>query len=240
MYTMPVDEMLFFFRRAWPIRTDDGNIRMSVELMPQAKQTFREVLWASQLNHALVPPLYDLLGNGVTALVPQPIPGETELCMIIADGKDNPFPFVGQLQSSGRKYTCDEFPPASWIEGGVGLGGDGLPGTTYCTPLAFKCDDDTNARGSEQNWQGFVHSFLGAHLEARLGVDGATWDVNNPIAFRFHYEDQVPDVQWAARIAMDRESETDTRKEVNPDTPFQRRSKMNATRSVIWIKHTVP
>lgn len=25
---------------------------------------------------------------------------------------------------SGRQYTCDEFPPASWVEGGVGLGGE--------------------------------------------------------------------------------------------------------------------
>jgi chitinase len=57
----------------------------------------------------VVPPLYYLNGIGVTALVPRSIPGETELRMIIADGKDDPRPFVGQLQSSGRKYTCDEF-----------------------------------------------------------------------------------------------------------------------------------
>jgi chitinase len=119
----------------------------------------------------VVPPLYYLNGIGVTVLVPRSIPGETELRMIIADGKDDPRPFVGQLQSSGRKYTCDEFPPASWIEGGVGLGGAGLPGTTYCAPWAFKCGDDTDARGSEQTWQGFIHGFLGGHLEAQLVIE---------------------------------------------------------------------
>lgn len=101
----------------------------------------------------VVPPLYDQLGVGVTAVVPQPVPGHTELTMVIADGKDNPIPGVGQLQSSGCKYSCDEFPPASWIEGGVGIMGSGnnLPGTTYCAPWAYKCDDETDARGSGQN-----------------------------------------------------------------------------------------
>jgi len=181
----------------------------------------------------VVPPLYNLAGVGVTAIVPQPIPGETDLRQIIADGKDNPAPFVGQLQSSGRKYTCDEFPPASWIEGGVGIAGSGLAGTTYCAPWAFKCNDDTDARGSEQNWQGFIHGFLGAHLEARLVNNGVRFTVDNPVAFRFHWEVQSPDVTWAARINMDREHETDTLKEVNPGTPFQRRDKKDASRSVI-------
>ena len=180
----------------------------------------------------VVPPLYDLSGNGVTDIVPQPIPGKTSLSMVIADGRDSRF--TGQLQSSGRKYTCDEFPPASWIEGGVGIAGTAYSrqATTYCAPWAFKCDDDTDARGSEQNWQGWIHGFLGAHLEARLVADGASYDFDTPIAFRFHYEDQSPDVTWAARIAMDREAETDTRKEINPGTPFQRRSKTGGIRLV--------
>lgn len=25
------------------------------------------------------------------------------------------------LERSGRMYSCDEFPPASWVEGGVGM-----------------------------------------------------------------------------------------------------------------------
>lgn len=82
----------------------------------------------------VVPPLYNQAGVEVTAIVPQPIPSETDRRQIIADRKDNPLPFVGQLQSSGRKYTCDEFPLASWIEGGVGIAGSGLAGTTYCAP----------------------------------------------------------------------------------------------------------
>lgn len=71
------------------------------------------------------------------------------------------------------------------------------------------------------------------HLEARTSTDDATPDVDQLIAFRFHYEDQDPDVAWAARIAMDGEAETGTLRQVTPSTPFQRRSKINATRAVI-------
>lgn len=45
--------------------------------------------------------------------------------MRIADGRDNPA--VGALQESGRIYSCDEFPPASWVEGGVGTPGQNNP-----------------------------------------------------------------------------------------------------------------
>lgn len=183
----------------------------------------------------VVPPLYDLNGNGVTALVTQPIPGAAVLHMIIADGKDDPRPFVGQLQSSGRMYSCDEFPPASWIEGGVGLGATAQSGTTYCAPWAYKCDDETDARGSEQNWQGFIHGFLGAHLEARLSADGKDfgrdYGEDNPIAFRFRYELLSPDVTWAARVVMDSGDTAYDR--ITPGTPFQRRSPSSGTRPVI-------
>jgi chitinase len=105
------------------------------------------------------------------------------LHQIIADGRDNPT--VGQLQSSGRMYSCDEFPPASFIEGGIGLQGqEGLPGTTMCAPIALKCDDEHDARGSEQNWQGFIHGYLGAHLEAGVVADNKDPTVNTPIVFR--------------------------------------------------------
>lgn len=178
----------------------------------------------------VVPPLYDLNGNGVTAIVPQPIPGKTSLSMVIADGRDNPT--AGQLQSSGRKYTCDEFPPASWIEGGVGIVGttDARAATTYCAPWAFKCDSETDARGSEQNWQGWIHGFLGGHLEARLVADDVDYDYNTPIAFRFRYADESPTVTWAARIAMS--GGANILSEINPGTPFQRRSKIGMDRLV--------
>ncbi|KAF9696769.1 hypothetical protein EKO04_005748 [Ascochyta lentis] len=126
-------------------RENRGNQRRSRMCPSTWKGTILNPRCPEPNQPRVVPPLYNLAGIGVTAIVPQPIPGETDLRQIIADGKDNPVPFVGQLQSSGRKYTCDEFPPASWIEGGVGLAGSGLAGTTYCAPWAFKCDDDTGA-----------------------------------------------------------------------------------------------
>ena len=53
MASMPWSETLLFFQRAWPFRTDDGNIEMEVELMPHAKHTeYREILWAQQLKKA--------------------------------------------------------------------------------------------------------------------------------------------------------------------------------------------
>lgn len=74
----------------------------------------------------VVPPLYDANGLGVTALKNpplNPLTGAFELR--IADGRDNPT--VGALQESGRIYSCDEFPPATWIEGGVGTPGQNNP-----------------------------------------------------------------------------------------------------------------
>jgi hypothetical protein len=60
-------------------------------------------------------------------------------------------------QRSGRRYSCDEFPPASWVEGGVGMQGydidegAGQPGLTICAPIAFKCGGQRGI-SSEQNW----------------------------------------------------------------------------------------
>ncbi|PVI00005.1 glycoside hydrolase family 18 protein [Periconia macrospinosa] len=148
----------------------------------------------------VVPPLYDMNGVGVTALIPQT---GTELLQIIADGKDNPIPGVGQLQPSGRMYTCDEFPPASWIEGGIGLGLNGVAGTTYCAPMARRCDNEHDPRGSEQNWQGFIHGILGAHLEAQLGNADMDYNYNTPVAFRFSWITD-PNEVWAAQVSSDR------------------------------------
>lgn len=46
------------------------------------------------------------------------------------------------LKPSKIRYTCDEFPPASWVEGGNGVAAD-QPGQTRCA--AMKCQAKTKA-----------------------------------------------------------------------------------------------
>jgi hypothetical protein len=75
-----------------------------------------------------VPPLYDIWGGVVMAIIPQPIPGKISLSMVIADRCETEF--AGQLQPSGRKYICDEFPPASWTA-------NSRQAIEYCAPRAF-------------------------------------------------------------------------------------------------------
>ncbi|KAK4103745.1 glycoside hydrolase family 55 protein [Parathielavia hyrcaniae] len=54
----------------------------------------------------------------------------------------------GQItRHSQLRYSCDEFPPATWVEGGNGWDGK-TPSNTFCAGIA------------EQNWQGRAHDAL--------------------------------------------------------------------------------
>ena len=137
-----------------------------------------------------VPPLYNTNEVGETAMAPQP-PMAIEVDLMITYGKDSRF--AGAFQPSGCRYSGDESPPASWVEGSIGYTGDGnVPEgnrgarTTYRAPIGAQCDE-YNVRGSEQNWQGFVRSFLGRQLE--LQVEDADMPVDKDTGFssRFFY-----------------------------------------------------
>ncbi|KAH9211057.1 hypothetical protein DL95DRAFT_465264 [Leptodontidium sp. 2 PMI_412] len=83
---------------------------------------------------------------------------------------------IGTAESSGLAYTCDEFPPASWIEGGSGVPGAISHANTFCAPQGVSCSSKLwkanrdNYHGiaanpypttrSEQNWQAAGHSYL--------------------------------------------------------------------------------
>lgn len=103
----------------------------------------------------------------------------------------------GQYQRSGLQYSCDEFPPAAWVEGGSGtLGqnvqpeGDGGPVQTYCAAIRICIKGQGLA--SEQNWQGNLHAKLSDELKSQYSTatgaapgDGDTASfsirlVNNP------------------------------------------------------------
>ncbi|OHF02987.1 hypothetical protein CORC01_01745 [Colletotrichum orchidophilum] len=56
---------------------------------------------------------------------------------------------------SGLRYSCDEFPPASWVEGGSGINGGGDVALTRCAPIG-----ECMGVAGEQNWQGLIHNQL--------------------------------------------------------------------------------
>ncbi|KAH9845616.1 glycoside hydrolase family 55 protein [Teratosphaeria destructans] len=62
------------------------------------------------------------------------------------------------VQYSGLRYTCDEFPPATWVEGGAGENNDSFA-ETRCA--AFRC---MAGYKGEQNWQALAHSGLRREL----------------------------------------------------------------------------
>jgi chitinase len=200
--------------------TSRGQVRRNRICPPTWKGTLLNPRCPQQGQPRVVPPLWDeFTGLPVTGLAPQLDPNDVHL--VIADGRDNPL--YGVNQPSGRIYSCDEFPPASWIEGGVGFNGQ-TPGTTYCAPIAMRCDGEHDARGSEQNWQGFVHGYLGAELEVQARTSypqNGQVSVHPPVAFQFV---ATPDAQdtWAARVVWDGVGRRNWQA-VTPGTPFVRR-----------------
>ncbi|OQE37228.1 hypothetical protein PENCOP_c010G08407 [Penicillium coprophilum] len=106
---------------------------------------------------------------------------------------------------SGMRYTCDEFPAASWIEGGV----NNLPPYTsvYCAPKAVSCESDTWANvqaqygpgvypntQSEQDWQARAHALLGNYAKAR-----SQWQ--DPV-MKFHFTTTALGAASAATAAQ--------------------------------------
>lgn len=71
----------------------------------------------------------------------------------------------GQIaQRSKVRYTCDEFPAASWVEGGNGMSGD-KESATKCA--GFRCGGTKGENiKAEQNWQGWVHGKLRNELHS--------------------------------------------------------------------------
>lgn len=84
-----------------------------------------------------------------------------------------PLQVGNSITTSGVYYTCDEFPAASWIEGGDGRGvvGNGRQGGASSTRCAgFRCRRGIKA---EQNWQASAHALLRYELFRVIGVKGA-------------------------------------------------------------------
>ncbi|KAL2020090.1 hypothetical protein VTK56DRAFT_8894 [Thermocarpiscus australiensis] len=63
-----------------------------------------------------------------------------------------------QWRALNAAMTCDEFPAATWIEGGAGPGRSAT--TTYCAPAGSSCDSSQSTLWSDQDWQGQIHGHL--------------------------------------------------------------------------------
>ncbi|KAH7027557.1 pectate lyase superfamily protein-domain-containing protein [Microdochium trichocladiopsis] len=96
------------------------------------------------------------------------------------------------IHLSNMSYTCDEFPPATWVEGGSG---SSLNSAAETRCAAMGCG---RAR-AEQNWQASAHSQLRGklhkHAKDLSGYDGG----ESIVLFQFRYSNNGPDGA-AARI----------------------------------------
>ncbi|KAI1810628.1 pectate lyase superfamily protein-domain-containing protein [Poronia punctata] len=104
------------------------------------------------------------------------------------------------FEYSNIRYTCDEFPPATWVEGGDGASG-GSPSNTRCAALSCSTIGATVPIKAEQNWQGLSHGLLRqALVEAVLNKPGYV-PSQSIVLFRFMPENDGAD-GVAARIAV--------------------------------------
>ncbi|RDA88218.1 hypothetical protein CP532_0368 [Ophiocordyceps camponoti-leonardi (nom. inval.)] len=74
--------------------------------------------------------------------------------------------FGNLIKPSHVRYSCDEFPPATWVEGGNGLGvpGNGVNGgRSFTRCAAIRCGGVKVK--AEQNWQGLAHGALRRKLK---------------------------------------------------------------------------
>ncbi|RDA91604.1 hypothetical protein CP533_4653 [Ophiocordyceps camponoti-saundersi (nom. inval.)] len=69
------------------------------------------------------------------------------------------------IEHSRVRYSCDEFPPATWVEGGNGFGvpgnsENGGPSYTRCAAIQCARGDNGVKVKAEQNWQALSHQLL--------------------------------------------------------------------------------
>ena len=96
------------------------------------------------------------------------------------------------IEYSRLRYSCDEFPPATWVEGGSGVGvlGNGAnPGDAITRCAAMRCGAGAK---SEQDWQATAHLLLRYELMRRTTLQEEVapgkfpnYNRNSVIFFRF-------------------------------------------------------
>ncbi|KAK0657902.1 hypothetical protein B0T16DRAFT_69721 [Cercophora newfieldiana] len=93
------------------------------------------------------------------------------------------------IRASGIIYTCEEFPAASWVEGGNGPNRN-TPANTRCVPMT--CSNCPRFTKAEQNWQSQLHAAVARKLKAAFAKQTQhAWENKHTIAlFKFS---RVPD-----------------------------------------------
>ncbi|KAK1638756.1 pectate lyase superfamily protein-domain-containing protein [Colletotrichum phormii] len=90
------------------------------------------------------------------------------------------------IKRSGMRYTCDEFPPATWVEGGSGWANN-QPANTRCAghacfdPLAPVVNGKRVSVKAEQDWQARTHKTLRDVLLERAAVHNREFDWHDPL-----------------------------------------------------------
>ncbi|KAM3501681.1 hypothetical protein MY11210_009307 [Beauveria gryllotalpidicola] len=107
------------------------------------------------------------------------------------------------IAESGIRYSCDEFPPATWVEGGNGWHRNSAS-ETRCAAIA--CDGAPQGTKAEQNWQGLSHVELRRELmHYGRNENDPEWNENKSILlFRLLANDDGAD-GIAARVTTTRD-----------------------------------
>ena len=89
------------------------------------------------------------------------------------------------LDVEGVAFSCDEFPAATFIEGGIGLNGAGNRAKTVCAMQSWQIYLATNGAGKwpfaagsglqrEQDWQGASHGLLRVSNQISIALTSTT------------------------------------------------------------------
>jgi chitinase len=99
-----------------------ANIRRKEQCPDDWKGTVGSPKCPQPLQPDVVPAWVDSTGTGIRGIVPQDLSDLTKPAYLEIMYKQTGNNALTRRRS-GRVYSCDEFPPASWIEGGVGTAG---------------------------------------------------------------------------------------------------------------------
>lgn len=129
------------------------------------------------------------------------------------------------LRASHIRYSCEEFPAASWVEGGDGINNNN-PSFTRCA--AITCEGAPKGTKAEQTWQSTAHAGLARALETAAEDNGIIWDRGDSIAF-FKFMTMNFNNGVAAEVVTSNETHELARQEVFVDR--DKRSVINRTES---------
>ncbi|KAE9372961.1 glycoside hydrolase family 55 protein [Stipitochalara longipes BDJ] len=144
------------------------------------------------------------------------------------------------IQYSNVRYSCDEFPPATWVEGGNGASVIPSPAQTRCAALV--CGNYgvngplAGAVKAEQNWQGEAHNKLAVELSLAARNDPDWRSQNSIVHFTFSHDTSTGFDGIAASVFVMQDTGT-TDRQVAEEYVTQARKRGE---SISNVNHTVP